>query len=64
VGGIGPGRIALPLTTLEAGRGAVQAEGPESPAGRRLIKRLFLVSRLELAAFAVVIGLMVFKPGA
>jgi len=40
------------------------AEGPASVAGRRVIARLFLVSRLELVSFAVIIGLMVFKPGA
>lgn len=41
-----------------------EAEGPASVAGRDLIGRMFLVSRLELASFAVIIGLMVFKPGA
>jgi len=40
------------------------AEGPESVAGRRVTGRLFLVSRLELLSFAVIIALMVFKPGA
>lgn len=40
-----------------------EAEGPESPDGRALTRRLFLVSRLELVSFAVIIGLMVFKPG-
>jgi len=40
------------------------AEGPASVAGRRVIARLFLVSRLELVSFAVIIALMVFKPGA
>jgi uncharacterized membrane protein len=39
------------------------AEGPSSVAGRALMDRLFLVSRLELASFAVIIALMVFKPG-
>lgn len=39
------------------------AEGPESVAGRQQIQRLFLVSRLELVSFAVIIALMVFKPG-
>lgn len=39
------------------------AEGPQSLDGRRLIGRMFLVSRLELVSFAVIIGLMVFKPG-
>jgi len=40
-----------------------QAEGPGSPEARELIGRLFVVSRLELVSFAVIIGLMVFKPG-
>jgi uncharacterized membrane protein len=40
------------------------SEGPASVAGRRVIARLFLVSRLELVSFAVIIALMVFKPGA
>jgi uncharacterized membrane protein len=39
-------------------------EGPASVAGRRLTERLFIVSRLELLSFAIVIALMVFKPGA
>ncbi len=38
------------------------AEGPTSTAGRALLGRLFLVSRLELASFLVVIALMVAKP--
>jgi uncharacterized membrane protein len=41
-----------------------EAEGPTSKAGRELIDRLFLVSRLELISFAVIIALMTFKPGA
>lgn len=40
------------------------SEGPASVVGRRLIARMFLVSRLELVSFAVIIALMVFKPGA
>lgn len=40
-----------------------EADGPESAAGRQLIGRMFLVSRLELVSFAVIIALMVFKPG-
>ena len=40
-----------------------EAEGPTSPAGRELIDRLFLVSRVELVSFAVIIALMTFKPG-
>lgn len=41
-----------------------EAEGPASAAGRALLARIFLVARLELLSFAIVIGLMVFKPGA
>ena len=41
-----------------------EAEGPTSQAGRELIDRLFMVSRLELIGFAVIIALMTFKPGA
>lgn len=41
-----------------------EAEGPTSVAARRLISRLFVVSRVELLSFAVIIALMVYKPGA
>lgn len=41
-----------------------ETEGPTSQAGRALLDRLFLVSRLELIGFAVIIALMTFKPGA
>ena len=41
-----------------------EAEGPTSQGGRELIDRLFVVSRLELIGFALVIALMTFKPGA
>ena len=41
-----------------------EAEGPTSQAGRKLIDRMFVVSRLELIGFAVVIALMTLKPGA
>lgn len=41
-----------------------ETEDPASIAGRRLTERLFFVSRLELVSFAIVIALMVFKPGA
>lgn len=40
------------------------SEGPSSVEARHLAQRLFLVSRLELVSFAVVLALMVFKPGA
>jgi uncharacterized membrane protein len=39
-----------------------EAEGPLSAAGRSLLGRLFLVSRLELVSFLVIIALMVAKP--
>jgi hypothetical protein len=41
-----------------------EAEGPASATGWRITQRMFLVSRLELVSFALIIGLMVFKPGA
>jgi uncharacterized membrane protein len=41
-----------------------EAEGPSSTAARALMDRVFLVSRLELVSFAIIIALMVFKPGA
>jgi uncharacterized membrane protein len=69
--------VAVALWVLSAVTGAVylgprvkraaelfEAEGPTSTAGRELIDRLFLVSRLELISFAVIIALMTFKPGA
>ena len=40
------------------------AEGPSSVAARAGMARLFLVSRLELVSFAIIVYLMVFKPGA
>jgi len=68
--------VSIGLWVLSAAIGAVflapgskravalfEAEGPSSVAGRRVIGRLFLVSRLELVSFAVIIALMVFKPG-
>lgn len=69
--------ISVALWVLSALAGAVylgprskrvaalfESEGPTSAAGRALLDRMFLVSRLELIGFAVIIGLMVFKPGA
>jgi uncharacterized membrane protein len=41
-----------------------ESEGPSSTAARALMNRLFLVSRLELVSFAIIIAMMVFKPGA
>ena len=68
--------LAVALWVLSAVAGAIylgprakrvghlfDAEGPTSEAGRALMNRLFLVSRLELISFAIVIALMVFKPG-
>ena len=39
-----------------------EAEGPMSAAGRALLGRLFLVSRVELVSFVVILALMVAKP--
>jgi uncharacterized membrane protein len=68
--------LAVALWVLSAAAGAVYLapraarvarllddEGPGSVAARDLMGRIFFVSRLELAAFAVVVALMVFKPG-
>ena len=41
-----------------------EAEGPTSTAARSLLDKVFLVSRLELVSFAIIVALMVFKPGA
>jgi uncharacterized membrane protein len=40
------------------------AEGPNSIPARAALAKVFLVSRLELLSFAVIVFLMVFKPGA
>jgi uncharacterized membrane protein len=40
-----------------------ETEGVTSITARRIVRRMFVVSRLELASFAVIIILMVFKPG-
>jgi uncharacterized membrane protein len=40
-----------------------EAEGPASTAARALLGRIFLVSRMELVSFGIIIALMVFKPG-
>jgi uncharacterized membrane protein len=40
-----------------------EAEGPTSAGARALLDRVFLVSRLELVSFVVVVFLMVVKPG-
>ncbi len=42
---------------------AFEADGPTSATGRKLIGGMFVVSRLELVSFAIIIALMVFKPG-
>jgi uncharacterized membrane protein len=41
---------------------AFEREGPASASGRSLLARVFLVGRLELVAFAVIVALMVAKP--
>jgi uncharacterized membrane protein len=69
--------VSVALWILSAAAGAVylgprvkraaelfETEGPTSQTGRELLDRLFLVSRLELLSFAVIIALMTFKPGA
>jgi hypothetical protein len=55
---------ALYLGPTSAKVGAVfAAEGPTSVAGRAGLDRLFLVARLELVSFAIVVFMMVVKPG-
>jgi uncharacterized membrane protein len=39
-----------------------EAEGPSSPGARALMGKVFLVSRLELISFAIILVMMVFKP--
>jgi len=39
------------------------AEGPASVEARSLLGRIFLVSRIELVSFAVIVFMMVAKPG-
>jgi uncharacterized membrane protein len=69
--------IAVALWVLSAALGGIyvgprvakvaelfEAEGPTSENARGLLNRLFLVSRLELVSFFVIVALMVFKPGA
>jgi uncharacterized membrane protein len=40
-----------------------ETEGPTSVGGLELTRRIFIVSRVELVSFAIIIALMVFKPG-
>ena len=40
-----------------------ETEGPSSTAARELMGKITLVSRLELVSFAIIVALMVFKPG-
>lgn len=44
------------------GTALFEAEGATSIAGRALLSRLFLITRLELGVFAAIIALMVAKP--
>lgn len=44
------------------GMALFDAEGPSSVAARAVLSRMFLITRLELGVFAVIIGLMVAKP--
>ena len=41
----------------------VETEGPSSATAAALMRQVFLVSRIELVSFLVIIFLMVFKPG-
>ena len=53
---------AIYLGPRQARRRTLRRRGTDVRAGRALMNRLFLVSRLELLSFAIVIALMVFKP--
>lgn len=44
------------------GTALFEIEGATSVAGRALLSRMFLITRLELGVFAVIIALMVAKP--
>lgn len=68
--------VAIGLWVLSAVAGALflgpsakraaalfETEGAGSVAGRQIIDRMLIVSRVELLSFAVIIVLMVFKPG-
>ncbi len=68
--------LAIALWVVSAAAGALyvaprikragelfKAEGAESPVARQQIARVFLVTRLELVSFAVILALMVWKPG-
>lgn len=56
------GAVYVAPRAVRVGR-LLDEEGPDSAAALHLMGRIFLVSRVELAAFAVVVALMVFKPG-
>lgn len=56
------GALYLGPTGAKVGK-IFATEGPASVAGRAGLARIFLVSRLELASFAVIVFLMVTKPG-
>jgi uncharacterized membrane protein len=57
------GALYLGPTGAKVGK-MFAAEGPGSVAGRAGLARIFLISRLELVSFAVIVFLMVAKPGA
>ena len=40
-----------------------EAQGPTSSEARAASARLFMVSRIDLVLFFVIVGLMVWKPG-
>lgn len=50
----------------ESGRiaGAIDRDGPESPEAQRRIKRIFVISRIELLILLLIVVDMVVKPGA
>ena len=56
------GSLYLGPTSAKVGA-MFAAEGPTSVAARAGLDRLFLVARLELVSFAIIVFMMVVKPG-
>ena len=56
------GALYLGPTAAKVGK-VYATEGPASVAGREGLDRIFLISRLELVSFAIIVFLMVAKPG-
>jgi hypothetical protein len=57
------GALYLGPTGAKLGK-VFAAEGPTSVAGRAGLERILLISRIELVSFAIIVFMMVVKPGA